>query len=232
MKYVKLKEISKLGLEKPNFIIGLPGSGLVGSIAATYLTSSKDFEMVGYVESEKLAPVISIHDYMPTPPLRLMASKEKNMLVLLSEASVPVSLSLPLADLILMLIKDSSLNLVISLGGIPKTSKSTKSYVITSNEGTWKRVKDLKVGERIKEGATTGITALLLTKCRIEGIDMITILVESELDVGDPKASTYILKLLSRVTDTPINTSRLEKDAKDYVEEERLTFSGEKSMYG
>ena len=235
LKFIELKSLKKLKLNKPYFIIGFPGAGLVGSIASAYLTNEKDFELIGYVESEKLAPIAAVHEYKPMPPIRFMVSEKKNMVVFLSEASIPLSLSLPLTNLIMELVKKTNARLIISIGGMAKLSKNKKSYVICSSEKAWKAIERYKLGERIKEGATTGISALLLTKANFEKIDMIALLIETGLEVGDPGAGSKALKLISRLTGKEINISQLEKEAKEYEKTEKevsTSFGNEGSMYG
>lgn len=231
IKFVEVKPISKIKLDNPYMIIGFPGAGLIGSIAGAYLTS-KEFELVGYIESEKLAPVAAVHDYKPLPPIRLMVSKNKNMVVLLSESSIPLSLSLPLSNFILDIAKKLKVKAIISIGGMAKVAEKRKSYVICSTENAWELAEKAKLGERIKEGATTGISALLLTKANLENIDMIALLIETGLEVGDPKASSIALKLVSRFTNTKINVSKLEKEAKEYEAAEKASiFGNDESMY-
>ncbi len=224
LKYVEVKKLNSFKLDKPFFIVGLPGAGLVGSISTTYLTNEKDFVLAGYFESEKLAPVAAVHDYSPLPPVRIMVSEQKNAVVFLSEASIPLSITLPLTNFIFDIAKKLNSRLIISIGGMAKPSpKNRKTFLISSSLNAYKKVEKFNIGERIKEGATTGISALLLTKCRYSNIDMITLLVETGLEVGDPKASSIALKNIGKIMDKKINISKLEKEAREYEKSMEVT---------
>ncbi|KUK28748.1 MAG: 3-isopropylmalate dehydratase, partial [Thermococcus sp. 40_45] len=44
-------------IENPIFIEGYPGIGLVGHIAANFLTKELNMNMIGYIESSFLPPI-------------------------------------------------------------------------------------------------------------------------------------------------------------------------------
>lgn len=235
-----IKELKTLKLKNPTIIVGFPGAGLVGSIAANYLSTNPEFYMIGAIDSDKLAPVAAIHNYRPLPPIRIMASEEKNMIVILSEASIPLSLSMKITDFIFKLSNDLKSSMIISLGGManPKTSEKRKAYIITSSQKAEDLARRSRIGEPIKEGATTGITAQLITKSYFAKKDMIALLIECTTHNGDPVASSVALKLLSKLLNTNIDTSKLDKEAKEYeksTEEtaiKSLSSVSNSSMYG
>ena len=238
MKLITLKPMEKWGVKQPYIVLGFPGVGLVGSIATTYLTETKDFELVATLESDKLAPVTAIHNYKPLPPIRIMASKEKNMVVVLSEASLPISITLPLAEAILKIGEKLKAKMIIALSGMAqiKLSPKRKTFYIATTEKVDRLAKELNLGEAIKEGATTGLTALVMSKCYMLKKDMINVLVEANAESGDPRASSTALKLLSRIVGVNIPTSKLDKEAKEYeksVEETNISsVSSDMSMFG
>ena len=234
LKLIWLKNPEKLGLNKPIVIVGFPGVGLVGTIAATYLSYTKDFELVGVIESEKLAPVVSIHNGRPLHPVRVLASKEKNIVVVMSEASIPLSLTLPLADTILNIAKKVKAKLIVSIGGIGEGEKEGVHYIATTKNAE-EIAKKLKL-DRIDEGATTGVSGVLLSKAYILRKDMLAILLKAKVERSDPKASLNAIKLISKIIEKPLDTSRLAKEAKEYeksLEEANIkSLSSEINMYG
>lgn len=73
-----------------------------------------------------------------------------------------------------------------------------------------------KMAKPIREGATTGVTGLLLTKGTLEAFPVTTILAESSEEYLDPKAASNVLRVLARIINVPISTSSLEKEAKEF----------------
>jgi len=212
---VFFKDIRKMDLKSPKFIVGFPTVGLVGSISLAYLVSNLDFEFVGTVRSSKFAPVVAIHNHRPLPPLRILASEKYNMVAILSEMSIPMNLSQSVSDAIMTLYKDMKGELMIVLGGISLGEKKDGIYYIPSTESVRAFCETKKVGESIKEGATTGVTALLMMETSMKGIDAITLLAEANADFSDPKASSNVLKSLSKLIDLPIKTADLDREAKE-----------------
>lgn len=238
LKVVFVKDLKSFKLKDPVMVVGFPGVGLVGSIAATYLSNLEDFELAGTVESDKLAPVAAVHDYKPLPPIRFLVSKEKNLVVALSEASIPMSISLSLSNLIFKIAEDLECSFIVSIGGMASATKGKRSaYYIASTERSAKFAKKMKLGEQIREGATSGLTAQLITKAHMADRDMIAILVDAAPEVGDPIASSASLKLLSRLINYRIPTAQLDQEAKEFeksISEAALqsVSSSDYSMYG
>ncbi len=234
LKLVLVKDIKSM-LNKPLFVVGFPGIGLVGSIATTYLSKSSDFEMVGYFRSSKLAPLAAIHSYVPLPPIRLMASKKQNMLVLISEISIPMQLSDPFAEIILQLYKDLRASYLVLMGGINLNS-NTNVYFVPSNNTVKKMAIDNVVGKLIKDGAVTGVTALLLTLSKVNNYNTIALLGEANPDYGDPRATSNVIKAFNKLFKKSFNTKQLDKEAeelkKELSEMNSKSDSFSPSMYG
>ncbi len=234
LKLLLTKDLKKLELKRPVFIVGFPSVGLVGSIATTYLSKLFDFSFVGTFKSSKLAPLAAIHDYEPLPPIRIMVSKKYNIVLITSESSIPLSLSQDMADLILKIFKEVNGSLLITLGGITLGEDENAVYFIPSTKKAKQLAISKRVGKVIKDGATTGVTALLLIYTSLKNIDAITLLAEANPDFGDPKASSNVLKALSKLLDVKIDTSLLDKEAKELAsitESEVKSRSFGSSMY-
>ena len=88
-------------VKSPIIILGLPGTGLVGSVSASHLVEKLHLSFAGYITSPSFAPLAAIHNYTPLPAARIHYSSEKNLVVILSEMSIPVASSQELADKVL-----------------------------------------------------------------------------------------------------------------------------------
>lgn len=215
MAAVEIKKTANIGnLNRPTIIVGFPGTGLVGSVAAAHMVDILKLDFGGYIASDEFAPLAAIHDYTPMPPARFHYSEKHNIILILSEMSVPISLASPLADSIFELAKSTRAQRIISVGGISLKEGKNEVYVIASQKNLVKEAAEKKIAKPIREGATTGVTGLLLTKGVLNNFPVITLLAESSEEYLDADAASRVLKALSKLLKIEINTARLDKEAK------------------
>ncbi len=203
-------------LDKPIVIMGFPGTGLVGSVAASQVVESLQMVFGGYLSSSDFAPLAAIHNYKPMPAARIHFSEKYNIIVIISEMTIPISSSLEVADKIYEFARSVQASSIISLGGISLQDEKKGVYVVSSDSAMVKDVIEKKIAKPIKEGATTGVTGILLTKGTLDHFPITTILAESSEEYLDPKAASNVLKVLSRLINIPISTAKLEKEAAEF----------------
>ncbi|MBU0532364.1 PAC2 family protein [Candidatus Micrarchaeota archaeon] len=205
-------------LKTPLVIVGFPGTGLVGSVAASHIVDALSMSFGGYMTSAEFAPLAAIHDYQPMPAARIHYSEKHNIVVMISEMSIPVSSSLEVADKIYNFAKSVNASSIISLGGISLQGEEKGVYIVSSDQQIVKKVTAKKIGKPIREGATTGVTGVLLTKGTLEKFPITTILAESSEEYLDPKAASNVVKALTKMIDVPIKTTRLDEEAEEFGE--------------
>ncbi|MDD2655207.1 MAG: PAC2 family protein [Candidatus ainarchaeum sp.] len=209
---IEFRKLKPIKAKNATVIVGFPTAGLVGSIAASYLTSKLDMNFVGYYTSEKIPPVTAVHDYTPLPPIRVYASESKHLIVVLSEIVVPISLSAEMAGHIAELAEKANAPMVITLGGISQNEEEKGVYVISTDQKVSDDLVRRNLAKKVKEGATTGVVGLLLFPGVVKP-PVLAILGESEGERPDPGAAVDVLRTLSKIIDIPINTEELEKEA-------------------
>lgn len=213
---VEIHRIANLKkLKRPIVVIGFPGTGLVGSVAASQIVDSLHMDFGGYISSSDFAPLAAIHDYKPVPAARIHYSAPHNMIVIISEMTIPIGSSLEVADKIYEFARSVAASSIISLGGISLKEEQGEVYIVSSDQKMIKNAKSKKIAKPIKEGATTGVTGVLLTKGTLENFPITTILAESSEEYLDPKAASKVLKVLTKLTGVRISTTRLDKEAKE-----------------
>ena len=199
--------------KKPLVVIGFPGTGLVGSVAASQIVDALNMSFGGYISSADFAPLAAIHDYKPMPAARIHYSEKHNMVVILSEMTIPVGSSLELADRIFDFAKSVNASSIISLGGISLKEEKGEVYFVSSDSKAVQDVISRKIAKPIKEGATTGVTGILLARGTLEKFSVATILAESSEEYLDPKAAATVIRTLTHITGITINTTSLDKEA-------------------
>jgi len=215
MAVVEFKRTANLSnLKNPTIIVGFPGTGLVGSVAAAHMADVLKLDFAGYIASDEFAPLAAIHDYTPMPAARFHYSEKHNIVLILSEMSVPVSLAFQLADSIFEFARSIKAQKIISMGGISLKEGKNEVYIIASQKQLVKEVIEKKIAKPIREGATTGVTGLLLTKGALSSFPVITLLAESSEEYLDADAASRVLKALSKLLKIDIDTARLDREAK------------------
>ncbi|MCX6768732.1 MAG: PAC2 family protein [Candidatus Micrarchaeota archaeon] len=212
MMKIEFKKLRPMKAKNATVIVGFPTSGLVGSIAASYLTSKLDMDFVGYYTSDKIPPVTAIHDYKPLPPIRVYASEEKHLVVILSEIVVPISISMEMAKHIAEMAEKVNSPMVITLGGISQNEEEHSVYAISTDNRLAEDLVKRKLVKKVREGATTGVVGLLLFPDIVKR-PVLALLGEAESERPDPGAAVDVLHVLSKIIEVDINTDELEKEA-------------------
>ena len=221
MTEITIHTLGQIKARDPYVVLGLPGTGLVGSVAAAQLVESLKMEFVGYISSPDFAPLAAIHDYMPMPAARIHYSSKYNVVVILSEMNIPVASSMALADKIYEFSKMLNACMVVSLGGISLKEQPDQVYSIASDQKLMRPLIEKKLAKPIREGATSGVSGILLARGVIDKFPMLSILAESSEEYLDPRAAANALRALAAIIKTRIDTGRLEEEAVEIAAEMR-----------
>lgn len=215
---IEFVETVPIDMRGYTLVEGFPGVGLVGTIAAKYLVEKMNLKEVGYMHADALMPVIRIHEGLPIYPSRLYANEDKKICVLLSEQVIPKEYAHTVAHAVVDFVLDRGISRVVSLSGIGSEGGANVSgpfqvYGIASNEESRKWLMDSKV-ELIREGITTGVTALMLLELREHPVVGISLLGAVKLG-ADYKASAELLKRAAPMMGVDIDVDPLFKEAKE-----------------
>lgn len=210
---IKIIKTAKPKLKKPILIEGFPGIGLVGTVAASYLVEKLKMEPMGYIDSEQFPPLAAVHNYAPHYPARLYFSQKRNLIVLLSEFIVPIAAVHELSHAIYDFAKKEKVSKIISLGGITIKGEQDMVYAIASDAKLRNELEKLPGVQGIKEGATTGVTGVLLARGAVEKFPVVSLLAESHEEFMDPKAAAMVLEALKRALRLDFDTRELEAES-------------------
>lgn len=215
---IQFVETKPVNLKGYTLIEGFPGMGLVGTIAAKYLVEKLKFEQIGHMDSDIFVPLIRIHKGIPRYPSRIYVKEEKKLVVLISEQIIPRNLTHHFGESIIEWVKTKGIQRIISLAGINTGDpKDQTIYGIASNVKSKKVLEENKISV-IKEGITTGVTALMLLELRDEQIEAISIM--GTVSIGaDYKAAANLLQKLNQILQLNIDTEPLLKEAKETEKE-------------
>jgi len=205
---VGIVETTPFELKKPTLIEGLPGIGLVGTIAATYLVDKLRMEPLGYIESEAFPPIAAIHNNVPFHPARVYKSKKHNIVVVLSEFIIPMNAVYPLSRAILKWALSKKVSRIISLGGIALRGQQDDVFGIASTPEMLALMNKAGV-KTIREGATTGVNGIMLADCASMKFPALSLLAEAKSEQMDPRGAAMVLESLKKVTGLDLDTTEL-----------------------
>ncbi len=210
---VKIIETKKISLKNPIIVEGFPGIGLVGTVSASYLVEKLKMEQIGYVTSRAFPPLAAVHNYLPMHPARVYASKQKNIIVILSEFVIPMMKVRNLAEVIFDYAKEKKAREIISLGGITIKGEQDTVYAIASTPELAKKLGKIKNVSVIKEGATTGVAGVLLAIGAGIKYPVSSLLAEAHTEFMDPKGAAMVIEALNSMIGLKVDTSELETEA-------------------
>jgi uncharacterized protein len=213
---VRFVEREPLDLSGFTLIEGFPGMGLVGTIGAKYLTEKLGFRETGCLESRAFVPIVRVHNGLPVHPSRIYVNEKKKLVVLISEQIIPQFFTDRLAREVVNWVQRKKIKRVISLSGIralPSREGKEIVYGIASDEASKKMLREHKV-QIIKEGITSGVTALIMLGLRDNKIEAFSLMGNVQI-TADYKAAAAILEKLSQMLQLGLDVKPLRKEAKE-----------------
>lgn len=198
-------------IHNPLIIEGFPGFGLVSTIALEFLISHLNTEVVGKVHSEKLPPMVAIHDGKMIEPIVLYHNPEFNILFIYSMLN-PKGLEWDLGNLVFDIAKRTNARGILSIEGINRVTESgDKVFMFCNNSDMEKKFEERGL-ERLREGIIMGVTSIILTNDRNKQVDCV--FVESMTEVPDSLGAARVVEILDKVIGFNIDTKPLVETAK------------------
>ncbi len=198
---------------KPTIIEGFPGFGFVSTIVTEYLIKSLDAKPIGRINSEKISPIIAIHDSKVIHPLEIFYDKKTNIVIV--QAITPIEgLEWEIAESILKLAKETKAKEIIGLEGVNTMNPQNinlndpQVFYYTNKKSKLKDIKELN------EGVILGVTGALLTK--VKDTPFTSFFVEANSNFPDNKAASKIILALDSYLGLKIDYKPLIEKAKEF----------------
>jgi uncharacterized protein len=207
---VKVVIFKKLNLKNPTVMIGFQGVGLVGSLAAGYLTDKLNLKQVGYVETTAIAPVAMIVATEIRFPIRIFADEKENVVLFESELPIPPKHVNEIAGEIVNWAKGMGTKRIVCMEGIgsAKPPKAEKVLGVGNSPDEDGYLKKNKV-ELLKNGIIVGLSAVILLKAKADKVPAVCLMSEAHSQYPDGKAAATIIKTLNTLHGWNIDTKDL-----------------------
>jgi uncharacterized protein len=198
-------------------IEGLPGLGLVASIAVDQITEQLSLEHHGNITHRSFPPVVTFESGLVRDPVRVYAGDDPPVLTLQSDLALPPQTFDPLSECVLTDLV-TEFDRAIFLAGAPAESDSQRGGVM--GVATGPEMRDTLVQADVtladEPGLVGGVTGALVQACFHEGIPAAVLIVKAHPYLPDPAAAQSVIETaLEPLVDFDIDTTELEKQAEE-----------------
>lgn len=202
-------------------LVGFPGNGLVGSIAAKQIITHYNLEWIGSIKSPLIPPVSVFLEGKLTYPYRIFGNKDKNFMVFLGESPAPINAYYHIANAALDFLESLGAKEVVCLDGVPKYSpdEETEVFVVAEPEliGNF-----TKFGFKIPEtGYISGMSGAILNESLLRPIDGYALLVNTFPQFPDPEGAAALVENINKVKGLDVPVDNLLKEAAQIKEKLR-----------
>jgi len=199
-----------LSSEGASVLIGFPGSGLVGSIALSYMVDQLEFLSIGTMTSKYFPPMAMMTEGVISVPVRIY-EKEKFVAIL---ADIPIhpQICYEVANAILDWLAPYNISEVVTLAGIITNEPEKRVFCVATDKPLLDRIGESVI--RLPIGSISGIASSLLTECKIRGIPGIGLLGET-INAPDPRSAAGTINVLNQIYNLAIKTDGLIEQAEE-----------------
>lgn len=218
-------QIREPDLDDPYLFEGLPGAGLVGTIAADHLARELEMELVATCECDGIPDVASFSDGERDveAAVRVLAADDHDLMALVSDVPISPSKADCFAGCVAEWIQDVGATpiLVSGLGDDDREGGPSDLYGIATG-GAGDRFDALDVPAPARSGQVTGPTGALLAEARRRDIPSLGVIAAADTRFPDPAAArTVIERIVEPLADVEVDPERLEDQAADIREAKR-----------
>lgn len=204
---------------KPEYVIvGFPGHGLVGNIAAKHMIKELKLEWIGSIRSPLIPPVSVFIDGVLAYPYRIYGSKEKNLAILIGESPCPPQAYYYLAHAMLEWAISLGVKQVICLDGFiveQPIEEFDDVFLVGEPQIYEENVEFVKHNfKKPHTGFISGLSGAIMNEALLTQIQGLTLLAAINTPYPDPGGAAKLIEAVNKVKDLSIDTSKLISDAK------------------
>ena len=207
---VKIFETLPMNKDVHDTIIGFVGPGFIARKTIMYIADYENFSLAAHVKSQLLPPLIPIIDGQHTQNFRIYYKKEKNMLLVTSDALISDKNSRPVGRALMDWFLSKGVKHFYSIQEV-HVDIPPRERVIYGFSTDEIDLSQFGV-ERIKEGAITGINASILEECMKNGFSWTSLFVPTNLvTIVDYGGSVAIIDVLNKMFKLDVNVNSLKQ---------------------
>lgn len=213
MNGIEIIPIKQYDIRDAFVIDGFPSVGLVGSIAANYLVSYLDLELIAVIDAPSFPAVSLIRNGTPNHPVRIYAGNvgdrdADRLVVLVSEFQPTPDMVKPLASVLMDWVELNRCKMVISPEGMlmssgdedgqPAPVEQDMVYGVGSTESVNGILKRHEIPV-FKTGIIMGLAGVLLNEGVKRGFDVAVLLSSAHVEFPDARAAAACISAIDRI---------------------------------
>lgn len=192
-------------------LLGFPDTGLVGSIAVSYMVEQLRPEEKGYVDSAELPPIVPVRRGYPKELIRIYESS--NFLTIVSELPIPPMLIRDFSEALIDWAVDKKVGWIGCLTGVAEPRRleidTPKVFVLSAELRRAEELAKFLDAEVFQEGFITGVHAEILRQGLRRGIEVNVLLAQAHLNYPDPGAAAQLLTRLPKLVNEHVDVKPL-----------------------
>jgi len=201
--------------KNPIVIEGFPGFGLVGTITTEFLIEHLKAVPIGRIWSDKLLPLVAVHDSKIIQPLEIYYAKKENIIILHALSNV-TGLEWKISEALVEISKELNVKEIISIEGVNASGQGNQLNTFYYTTGKKASTFD-KIGLKpLKEGIVMGVTGALMLKA--EELPLTCIFVETQSNLPDSRAAAKMIEALDKYLGLDVDYKPLIKAAEQFEE--------------
>jgi len=203
--------------DSATLIEGLPGLGMVASIAVDQITNQLALDQYGAIHSEDFPPVAAFADGRVRDSVRVYGGTDPSVLTLQSDVPIPPDSVGALSQCVVADLAES-FERAIFLAGAPADSEAEVGDVVgvATTDDLETALTDAGITLAEGSGVIGGVTGALLDECYHADIPAAVLVVRSNPYIPDPGAArTVIEDALEPLVDFDVDTEKLREQAEE-----------------
>ncbi len=193
----RITELKPINIEGGFLIDGFPSVGFTSAIATESLIRTTQFDLVGYLDSDRFPAVSLVRNGEPNFPTSIYVNNKLNVGVFSSYLTLNESLHKVMARTMLQWAKKHKVSYIISSVAV-KSENDVKITAAGSTEEARKLLKEKGINV-LEHGAIPGIPGALLNQGMINNQNVIVVLFNSKQLGPDFKSSADLCTAMSKL---------------------------------
>jgi len=220
---IRFEKQTELVAEQPTLVEGLPGLGLVASIAVDQITDQLGLEQYGTIVSRDLPPVASFDDGRVRDAVRVYAGADPSVMTLQSDVPIPSDAVESLSQCVLNDLA-GEFGRAVFLAGAPAESEDQIGEVVAvaTTDSLETELSDAGISLADGSGVIGGVTGALLNACHREDVPAAALVVRSHPYSPDPGAAHSVIEnALEPLVEFDVDTADLLEQAEEIQQQKQ-----------
>jgi len=195
-------------------IEGTPSPDLIATISTRYLVDTLKLQKVAHLESPSIIPIIRVNAGLVEHPIRIYASKEHKLLVLLCDQVIDNNQMFNFSETLIDWCEKKKVKGIISLlGMVPNPNSPQGIFGAANTKKVYPLLKENNINI-LENGLISGVSAELMLLAK--NIDTVILLANPGNSTNFDSAAK-LLEILGKMFDFKINTQPLEQESKKII---------------